>query len=315
MALARVSLIASIAWVSLACGSDPVDDPANGGSGGTGAVSGGTAGRGGASGRGGSGGEPVTCEEGPNYYEEGLPKQELGIVEATLLSDGDDPAFDVPVYLCGVDVCSPPGFSDEAGDVSVRFATPVTKPAFKYGDGLVHAELAILLEGDDGVNLELGELYSPRMPEAGAPIGAGLTSESNGVAITLADDAVTDVEELLPPFATPDAQAFRAVEIPVDALPEGVLHGEELELVFGLAPLGATLCPAARLAVPNSEDWEPGTEVEFLLEGFGVIDEQRWAPYGEWGVFAEGEVSADGESIVTLGDGLPLISNVGVRRK
>jgi len=119
----------------------------------------------------------------------------------------------------------------------------------------------------------------------------------------------------LPPYDTEDGQAFRAVEFPIDRVPAEVDHGHALELVFALAPLGATLCPPARLELPNSAGWAPGTAVEFLLEGFGVTDLQFWAPYADWAVFATGEVDASGEKLVTLSDGLPLISNVGVRRR
>jgi hypothetical protein len=291
MALLRALFVGTIVQATLACGSDPVREPAPGPD------------------------EPLPsmCDEGPNYYDETLPKQEVGALGARLLADGVEPAGDVLVFLCGVDVCSQPAFSDESGEVSVAFRTPVTKPAFKYGDGLEYAELALLID-DAESGRELGDLYLPRLPEAGSPIAPGRRSESNGVAIELAENTTTDLEDLLPPYDTPDGRAFRAVEIPLDQLPVGIDRGQELELVFGLAPLGAALCPAARLELPNSAGWAPGTEVEFLLEGFGVTDLQFWAPYGEWAVFASGEVDASGEKLVTSGDGLPLISNVGVRR-
>jgi hypothetical protein len=83
--------------------------------------------------------------------------------------------------------------------------------------------------------------------------------------------------------------------------------------VFTLAPLDMTLCPAAGIELPNSAGWDPGTAVEFLLQGLD-IDRQPWAPYGEWAVFATGEVDETGERIVTTEGGLPVVSNVGVRR-
>jgi hypothetical protein len=292
MALLRALVLAATVGTALACGSDPVQspdpdpqDPL-----------------------------PVTCDEGPNYYDESLPKQDVGALGARLLADGVEPAADVLVFLCGVDVCSQPVFSDESGNVSIAFGTPVTKPAFKYGDGFEYATLALLIE-DAEAGRELGELYLPRLPEAGSPIAAGQRSESNGVSIELAAGATTDLLDLLPPYDTPNGRAFRAVELPLDELPEGFDHGAGLELAFGLAPLGATLCPAAELELPNLAGWAPGTEVEFLLEGFGVTDLQFWAPYGEWAVFATGEVDESGEHLVTVGAGLPLISNVGVRRR
>jgi hypothetical protein len=291
VALLRWLFVASLTGSLLACGSDPVNEPDPGP----------------------DKPLPAQCDDGPNYYDETLPKQTVGALGARLLADGVEPAEDVLVFLCGVDVCSQPAFSDESGDVSVAFRTPVTKPAFKYGDGFEYVELALLIDEAEG-GRELGELYLPRLPETGAPIAPGQRSESNGVAIELAENASTDLEELLPPYDTPNGRAFRAVEVPLDELPEGIDQGAGLELVFGLAPLGATLCPAAELELPNSAGWAPGTRVEFLLEGFGVTELQFWAPYGEWAVFASGEVSASGEKLVTVGEGLPLISNVGVRR-
>jgi hypothetical protein len=65
--------------------------------------------------------------------------------------------------------------------------------------------------------------------------------------------------------------------------------------------------------LPNSAGWQPGTEVEFFLHGLDI--EERYAPYGGFAQFAEGEVAADGTSIVTTQGGLPLLSLVGVRRK
>jgi hypothetical protein len=256
---------------------------------------------------------PVTCDDGPNYATD-LTPEDVGTVSATLLADGVTPAADVLVTVCGVDVCSRPAHSDADGEVSVTFDTPVSKPAFKYGDGLVYGEFALPLE-DAAEGLELGELFLPRLPETGSPIAAGRRSESGGVAIELQDNATTDVDELLPPYDSEETSRFRATEVSIDDLPPGLDSGHGLELVFALAPLGATLCPAARLEVPNSAGWAAGTEVEFLLEGFGVTDLQFWAPYADWAVFATGEVDASGERIVTTSEGLPLISNVGVRRR
>jgi hypothetical protein len=91
-------------------------------------------------------------------------------------------------------------------------------------------------------------------------------------------------------------------------------RGTGLELVFTLAPLDMTFCPGAELQLPNTPGWAPGTEVELLLQGLD-IDRQPWAPYGEWAVFATGEVEAEGERIVTTEGTLPILSNVGVRRK
>jgi hypothetical protein len=309
MAGVRATWFGVLLALNVACGSDPVRSPPPDASGGT-SGSGGTNGSGGTSG---SAGATATCEDGPNYFDEELEKEDIGTVSARLL-DGDEPVPGVHVTLCGVDVCSRPYESSSDGEVAITFGTPVTKAAFKYGNGLEHVELAIPVTGaTDGV--DLGDLPVWRLPEVGSPIAPGLRSESNGVAIELAANATTDVDELLPPYDSPETSAFRAVAIPAAELPAGVEQGQGLELVFGLSPIGASLCPAAVLELPNTLGWAPGTEVEFLLEGFGVLELQFWAPYAEWAVFATGEVDASGERLVTTEGGLPLISNVGVRRR
>lgn len=292
MAEVRSWSLGIVALLGVACGSDPVREPPPDD----------------------ADTLPAMCEDGPNYFDEALVKEEIGTVSARLLTAEGEPEPNVQVTVCGVDACSRPERSTVSGAVSVTFQTPVTKAAFKYGDGLEHVELAIPVSGaEDGV--DLGDLHVFSLPETGSPIAAGKRSESNGVALSLADNATTDVDELLSPYDSPETSAFRAVEIPVADLPEGVEQGQGLELVFGLAPIGASLCPAATLELPNTLGWDPGTAVEFLLEGFGVLDLQFWAPYAEWAVFASGEVDATGEHIVTTDGGLPLISNVGVRRR
>jgi hypothetical protein len=90
--------------------------------------------------------------------------------------------------------------------------------------------------------------------------------------------------------------------------------GAGIELLYALAPVDMTFCPAATLSLPNSAGWAAGTEVEFLLQGLD-IDRQPWAPYGEWAVVATGEVDASGENVVTTGDGLRVLGSIGVRRR
>jgi hypothetical protein len=218
--------------------------------------------------------------------------------------------------VCGVDLCSDLRETDQDGAVAVHLPSPVTKPAFKFGDGLLHGELALLLpEAEDG--LELGTLYLPALPAIGAPIEPGVPAESGGATLTLPEDGVMTLEAFAP-YDTPENQAFRAAELPPARFPDGLDHGAELERVFTLAPLGAELCPPAALSLPNTAGWEPGIEVEFLLQGFGVgltEGDQPFAPYGEWEPIGTGVVSEDGEILTVTEGGLPIISNVGVRRR
>jgi hypothetical protein len=255
------------------------------------------------------------CER-PGFADDSWPKVTVGEVTATVLDLDGEPVVAAPVTVCGVDLCSDLRETDQDGAVAVHLPSPVTKPAFKFGDGLLHGELALLLpEAEDG--LELGTLYLPALPAIGAPIEPGVPAESGGATLTLPEDGVMTLEAFAP-YDTPENQAFRAAELPPARFPDGLDHGAELERVFTLAPLGAELCPPAALSLPNTAGWEPGIEVEFLLQGFGVgltEGDQPFAPYGEWEPIGTGVVSEDGEILTVTEGGLPIISNVGVRRR
>jgi hypothetical protein len=212
-------------------------------------------------------------------------------------------------------VCSNLEHTDTDGVAVVNLRSAVTKPALKFGDGLAHAELAILLE-DAEAGAVFPELTLPALPAEGAPIAACGTARSNGAELTLAPNA-TFTLDILPPYDTADSRAFRAAELAPEQFPDGIDHGAGLERIFTLAPLGAVICPPAELRLPNVAGWEPGTRVEFLVQGFGVgleDGDQPFAPYGEWQSVATGVVDAHGETLRTTNGGLPIISNVGVRR-
>ena len=85
------------------------------------------------------------------------------------------------------------------------------------------------------------------------------------------------------------------------------------ELAYGLAPLGTTFCPAAKLSLKNTLDWPPGTDVEVFVQGLDVSE--KWAPYGSWLEVAEARVSSDGKSIDTTSGGIPILSSIALRRK
>jgi len=259
--------------------------------------------------------EPAKCEAGPGYVELDYPKRALGNVTVTVRTLDAAPAADALVEVCGIDVCTRPAYTDERGDVSVSVQEPTTKPALKYGDAFTYGELAILFDGDED-GTDFGTVYTPRLPVTGAPILPGARAESGGVVLTLADNGRVELDPF-PPYDTEDGRALRAAELPRARFPSGLDHGANLELVFALAPLGARLCPSAALELPNSAGWEPGTSVEFLLQGLDAGTDagaQLFAPYGEWQPIGTGAVDATGERLVLTGGALPVISNVGVRR-
>ncbi len=327
--------------IALACSSEAVTPGAAGGAGGSGGTAG-NAGLGGAS-HGGSGGTvgsgsggtglagtscsaeggeggsgenagPATCDT-PSYADASLASGMVGKVTVTVHDTDGAPIVDTPVTVCGVDVCSNLEHTDEDGVAVVDLRSAVTKPALKFGDGLTYAELAILLDHAEA-GADFPDLTLPALPVEGAPISACATSRSNGAELTLAQNATFTLDNL-PPYATADSRAFRAAELPPERFPDGIEHGAPLERIFTLAPLGAVICPPAELRLPNTAGWEPGTRVEFLVQGFGVgleDGDQPFAPYGEWQSVATGVVEADGETLRTTRGGLPIISNVGVRR-
>jgi hypothetical protein len=287
----RAAPLALFAFVAVGCGSDPVGgDPVE--------VP-----------------EPVTCEVGPGYRDETVTPIHVGAVSALVLdTDGAPVDEGLLVQVCGVNVGANLCVYGEVGangEVTVPTDFEFPKPAFKVGDGLRFGKLGRLLdEASNGV--DLGTVHLPRLPADGAPLRVGATAESGGARLGVAANARIEFDLL--EYRTPEDQAFRAAALPVDLVPPEVDAGADLELLYTLAPLATTFCPAATLELPNDAGWEPGTPVEFLLQGLD-IDQQPWAPYGEWAVVATGEVSADGEFVATTDRGIALLGSIGVRRR
>jgi hypothetical protein len=287
----------------VACGSDPLEEDTGGG-GGTGGGSGGTGGRARCT------DAPLgrdVCASGPGYVD-GAGGISAGSVRATVVDTEGEPLADLMVFICGTDACSMPQFTSADGSVSIAYFEPMVKPAFKYGDGLEVGRFFPLL-AESATEVDLGTIATPRLPEPGACLEAGVVHESGGVELGLASDAMVE----LPPidYPGPDEGTFRAAELPLDLAPPGLIAGEGFDAIFALAPTGAVVCPPATLSLPNTPGYQPGTDVEILIHGVDVDEE--WAPYGGWIEVAIGRVDDAGERIETVRGGLPMISNVGVR--
>jgi len=259
--------------------------------------------------------EPATCAEGPGYVDLSYPALEVGEITATVRTTDGEPAADALVEVCGINVCTRPKYTNESGNVAVSVDSPTQKPALKYGDAYLYGEVAVLFTGDES-GTDFGTVYVPRLPVDGAPIEPGHRAESGGVAVTLAAGGRVELDPFAP-YDTEEGRALRAAELPRDLWPEGLDRGANLELVFTLAPMGARLCPSAPIELPNSEGWQPGTQVELYLQGLDAgVDSgaQLFAPYGEWKPFGTGVVDESGERLVLTDGALPVVTNVGVRR-
>lgn len=244
----------------------------------------------------------------PDYEDETLPKISVGPVSVVLHDLDGAPIVGEPTFVCGAYVCGSPDKTVDDGSASPSLDIPAIKPALKVGDAVKYPELAILMDHpENGMNFPVITL--PAFPSDGVELVPGSTVTSNGVALTLAGDTTFDttltVNGTLDPFA--------AVELPADRIPDGLDHGAGLERVFALAPSATVLCPPAGLSLPNSAGWDPGTAVEFLIQGLGAV-EQPFAPYGDWQSIGTGAVDDSGTTLVLTSGGLPIIYTVGVRR-
>jgi hypothetical protein len=284
----------------VACGSDPLKKPADGG----------TAGTGGAAmcPEGPTGSE--VCDPGPGYGETTTPIS-VTSVRATMVDENGAPLADVMVFICGTSACSMPAWSDSDGRVSIAYSLPMQKPAFKYGDGIAVGRFEALL-AESTEEVDLGTVGTPRLPSPGVCLDAGATLESNGVRLSLAADARVDVKPIAVDYPEAD-RTFRAAEPPITLAPPSLVSADALDAVFALAPTGAVVCPPATVELPNSPGYAPGTEVDLLVHGTDI--EENWAAYAGWTRVATGRVDESGERIETIDGGLPIISNVGVRAR
>jgi hypothetical protein len=184
--------------------------------------------------------------------------------------------------------------------------------AFKYGEGLEVAQFAWLLEG--GPEYEVGTQTTIYLEGEGEQFEKGETISAGDFDLTLAANAeiVTDELSFRDEADKFVAGAFEdASDWPnaVDVLSERA----ELVFVFGVGPAHTAFCPPAELSVsvPDDADLEPGQAVDFYLH---ITDSaNRWGKYGDWGKVSSGQVSDDGERIVTAeGGGIPELGTLAI---
>lgn len=321
---ATLALGASLAAL-VACGSSAQSTAGATGPTGTGGHSSasattGTGGKTTATASGSGGGGPVCPGAGFGGGEKAAPG---GSVTATVVDQNGAAVAGQPVFICGTDICSSPGKTDANGKVAISTTLMMKKPAFKFGDSVTYAELAIPLSMTSNDFMTIG---TGKLPAAGAALTVGADAVSGGVTVSVPKGGAVGIDVLL--YDTPEKQQLRAVSIPIAA--EGPVlapikfadGGAGFSLLFGVAPAETTLCPAAKVKValpndkmmPNNLGWAPKAAVEFWI--MSVDPGQQYAPYAGWAKASDGVVSDDGASVSTSdGGGFTFLQTFGIRLK
>ena len=245
-------------------------------------------------------------------------------VTAKVVDETGAPVSGQPVYICGLDICSPPGVTDVNGAVTISTSLSEKKPAFKVGDALNYSEIAIPLtkastdftQGGTAV-LTLGALSS----KPGAALTPGTSATSGDVTIDVPAGATVGIDQLV--YTTPSQQELRTVSIPL-ASDGPVLASSGVTgfgLLYGLAPAETIVCPQVKVTVqlphrvmtPNDLGWAPGAAVEFWI--MTIDTGQTYAPYAGWAKASDGVVSADGKAVATVdGQGLIFLEAFAIRK-
>jgi hypothetical protein len=251
---------------------------------------------------------PPVCE--PPGYHVTTEAVMVDQVRASLRFPSGEAAADLPVQVCGLDICLTYN-ANASGLLNVAPQQAMLLPALKYGDGFDFAELAVPLGSE--AKQDLGELLAlplPALAEGGEFPKSGPVTSGD---LTLHLASNSSVEHDILTYNDDSQLVLRSVPVPVAESPQALPPSFGFELAYGLAPLGTTFCPAASLSLKNTADWPPGTEVEVFVQGLDVSE--KWAPYGSWLQVGEASVSSDGSRIDTTSGGIPILSSIALRRK
>jgi len=261
---------------------------------------------GGANGSGGN--ASAACPVGPGYGSNAAP-QHVASVTAKLVDLDEQPVANELVQLCGLDICLS-NKTTATGSVKISSSSPLKRPAFKPGEGLVTARFALLIP--DSGDVDLGTVHTVRLPalDTGAELSPDRVASSGGLSIELPANGSAMVDVLT--FDTPQKQKLRGLAIDPVALPELIPAELGFELVYAASPTQTVFCPPARLSVDNSLGWDAGSDVDVYLHGVDVVEE--FAPYGDWAKVASARVNDDGSMIETT-DGLPVLGVLGFKRR
>lgn len=250
---------------------------------------------------------PAVCEA-PGYYVESEGTQ-IDHVHASIRLPSGEAASELAVQVCGIDNCLK-YVTETNGVLDKRPKQELTRPAFKYGDGFDFAELAIQLTEAEA---DLGELVTLPLPLLTEGTKFPKTGPVTNGDVTIHLESNGTVEHDLLTYSDESELVFRSVAVPIADSAQALPASFGFELAYGLAPLGSTFCPAAKISLKNTLNWAPGTEAEVFVQGLDVSE--NWAPYGTWLQVAEARVSSDGKSIDTTSGGIPILSSIALRRK
>ncbi len=182
------------------------------------------------------------------------------------------------------------------------------KAAFKFGDTLDYAELAIPLTAmssdftTGGAVLATGKLSD----KPGATLTPGMPATSGDVTVTVPAGAMVDIDPLV--YTTPDSEKLRTVSIPVanvGPVLDPVMAGSmpaDFKLLYGLAPARDDDLPGSandpspchtRPSRPTTSVGHRAPQWRFWVMTTDVG--QTYAPYAGWAKASDGTVSADGK--------------------
>jgi hypothetical protein len=290
------------AALAVGCGSSsPLPGTSSGGSGGNG--------EGGSDGTSTSGTGGVKACAAPGYPSH-TPAIEIDEVNAQLSDPSGAPVPNLPVQVCGLDICLN-GSTDAQGKAHVAPGAALLSPAFKYGDGFDFAKLAAKLS--DQPTQDLGALVAIRLPSyaEGAPFPKAGDVSNGDVTLSLAPGS--KIAHDLLTYTDDTELVFRSAPIPIAQSERALDPSFGFELAYALAPVSTTFCPPADLRLKNSLGWAPHSAVEVFVQGLEV--DEKFAPYGDWIKVADARVSDDGGEIKSSSGGIPILSSLALRRK
>lgn len=251
--------------------------------------------------------KPAPECEVPQFTNDAEPEP-FESLSATVVDETGAAVADTIVQACGLNVCLQ-GNTSAQGRAVIKGDEQIEKLAFKYGDGLHYAQVALAIGGE--TVYDLGEQRTVKFPAADPDnrFDPGSTLVSSGASLALADNTETVIDVLS--YADSSEHLFVAKAFEADAFPQAA-EDQEFVSLWALGPAKTEFCPPPELALPNLSELESGAKVDLLLLVTDVSG--RHGRYAEWQVVAVGTVSKDGDLIVTdEGRGIPELGLIGVR--